>query len=282
MDTLTRKLNGGPGFAGPKDPTRFALLNNLSNQPDLIQDSNSFLTEILKLKGHIGTKHWTKEMSQFLLGSRNDISIFHLEHTFICLRRVLKFLESESRRDSNHILFVNTYRKYSELVQQVAVKSNQSYINDRWIGGMLTNWKQISESILLFKKFNAKFNQFVVENNIQIPIYQKAKRRYNGLDSPLHKASREASPKGVGLASPSLMSSMALPDIIILTNPDQNRNVIQEAKLFKIPIIAFADSNTNVQGIDYIIPGNSKSIYFMYFCLNLITITLESSQIKRP
>lgn len=263
MDTINSKIN----------KSDFVSVNNLSKQPNLghfrAQDSISFLTEILKQKGHIGTKQWTKEMSQFLLGSRNDVSIFHLEHTFICLRRILKFLESESRRDNNHILFVNTYRKYSELVEQVALKSNQSYINDRWIGGMLTNWKQISESILLFKKFNSKFDKFVIENNIQIPIYQKAKRRYNGL-------------KGATLITGSNLAStginprfMTLPDIIILTNPDQNRNVIQEAKLYKIPIIAFADSNTNVQGIDYIIPGNNKSIYFMYFCLNLITITLE-------
>jgi ribosomal protein S2 len=98
-------------------------------------------------------------------------------------------------------------------------------------------------------------------HNIQIPLYQKAKKRYEGLQ--LSKNNK---------------SSKYIPDIIILTNPDQNSIVIKEAQLFKIPVIGFADSNTNTFGIDYIIPGNNKSIYFMYFCLNLITITLQKTR----
>jgi small subunit ribosomal protein S2 len=172
------------------------------------------------------------------------------------IKKEMKTLSKEP-----HILFVNTQSKYSELVKQAALKSNQSYINDRWIGGTLTNWKQISESILLYNKFSIQFERFLMINNIQIPLYQKAKKRYEGL-----KLSKDNKP------------SKYIPDIIILTNPDQNNIVIKEAQLFKIPVIAFADSNTKTFGIDYIIPGNNKSIYFMYFCLNLITITLQKTK----
>jgi small subunit ribosomal protein S2 len=280
------------------------------NRPLIKTLRNEFIQDLLQTKGHLGTNNWTENMSKFLLGSRNGISIINLEYTFICLRRVLQFLEnmnryyqvkmqgleqlkSISRFSSNfasspHILFVNTHTKYSELVKQAAIQSNQSYINERWIGGTLTNWKQISESILLYNKFSTQFDSFLKLNNIQIPIYQKAKKRYEGLnysrnDSPQSGRIQEVKEAiSVDFSDEkSVFSSSYIPDIIILTNPDQNNIVIKEAQLFKIPIIAFADTNSKTLGIDYIIPGNNKSIYFMYFCLNLITITLQRSKLHR-
>jgi small subunit ribosomal protein S2 len=261
------------------DPQNESLAPSMTS---LVQNPNNILQYLLNTKAHLGTQTWTNNMSKFLLGSRNGISIIHLEHTLICLKRVLQLLENMNKDQEDsvmrkktffmkkemktlnkepHILFVNTQSKYSELVKQAALKSNQSYINDRWIGGTLTNWKQISESILLYNKFSIQFERFLMIHNIQIPLYQKAKKRYEGL-----KLSKDNK------------SSKYIPDIIILTNPDQNNIVIKEAQLFKIPVIAFADSNTNTSGIDYIIPGNNKSIYFMYFCLNLITITLQKTK----
>lgn len=248
-----------------------------TNAPVLVDE---IFQDLLKMKSHIGTNNWTKEMSRYLLGSRNGVSIINLEYTFISLKRVLKFLENYTKYNktkglNSNILFVNTYNKYSELVKHVAIRSNQSYINDRWIGGTITNWKQISESILLYDKFHRQFDEFLKMNNIQIPIYEKAKKRYEGLE-----LDRRSS--GIG-PSASVIENRAMqciiPDIIILTNPDQNNILIQEAQLYKIPVIAFADSNTLIKGIDYIIPGNNKSIYFMYFCLNLITITLQRNNL---
>lgn len=310
---------------------------SLPSNPRSLLNSNEFFEEFLKAKGHLGTSSWTKNMSNFLLGSRNGISIVNLEYTFTSLRRVLKFLENMTSYRGNggdhkttsakprsaqgfhpvplskhqkissgligeglrgqseaspssgettscplgtisspksfpHILFVNTCSKYSELVKQTAIKSNQSYINERWIGGTLTNWKQISESILLYNKFHMQFDKFLKIYNIQIPMYQKAKKRYEGLNKPRVQTESIYLNKK---ESQSFLSSEYIPDIIILTNPDQNNIVIQEAQLFKIPVIAFCDTNTKTIGIDYIIPGNNKSIFFMYFCLNLITITLQ-------
>jgi ribosomal protein S2 len=297
---------------------------------------SEFFQDLIKTKAHLGTNIWTKDMSKFLLGSRNGISIINIEYTLICLRQVLKFLEimklsgggweggssrvlrgvglcpplppttppqlpqSESRPPehpssmnnhySTHILFVNTSAKFSELVKQTALKSNQSYINERWIGGTLTNWKQISESILLYNKFSTQFDTFLRIHNIQIPMYEKAKKRYEGLNILSSRTARDVLRREAPLRPRSAMNrnthdkvlSMrsAIPDVIILTNPDENNIVIKEAQLFKIPVIAFADTNTKTLGIDYIIPGNNKSISFMYFCLNLITITLQGKVFK--
>ncbi len=234
----------------------------------------SLLKELFKTKAHIGRSTWVKMMSPFLLGSRNDIFIFELELTIMCMKQVLKVLEN-IRKKNGHILFVNTSSKYSELVKRTALSVNQSYVNDRWVGGSLTNWKQISKSIFLFQKFSFQFENFLKIHNIQIPIYQKAKKRYEGL---IGKAdifqSKKYKKESSNQNEPALYNE-SLPDLIILINPDQNPIVIQEAKIYQIPIIGFADTNTQNKDIDYIIPGNIKSISFMYFCLNLFTIVLQ-------
>lgn len=264
---------------------KFNQLENLksSKSIDLVKPLNSpqnsgsdpsLLKELFKTKAHIGRSTWVKMMSPFLLGSRNDIFIFQLELTIMCMKQVLKVLEN-IRKKNGHILFVNTSPKYSELVKRTALSVNQSYVNDRWVGGSLTNWKQISKSIFLFQKFSFQFENFLKIHNIQIPIYQKAKKRYEGL---IRKAdifqSKKYKKESSNQNEPALYNG-SLPDLIILINPDQNQIVIQEAKIYQIPIIGFADTNTQNKDIDYIIPGNIKSISFMYFCLNLFTIVLQ-------
>jgi len=288
--------------------------------------SNEIFQDLFQTKAHIGTTTWEKMMSPFLIGSRNDIFIFNLELTLVCLKQVLKVLEN-IRKKNGHILFVNTSSKYSELVKNTAGKLNQSYVNDRWVGGTLTNWKQVSESIFLFKKFSFQFETFLKIYNIQIPVYQKAKKRYEGLniarragfadseqigrgeqaltEQPqrscrLSKSEAARSPRIDSLVDsisnvsiwpkantnqqntiPQYRSNSSpayLPDIIILINPDQNEILLQEAKTYQIPVIAFADSNTKNKNINYIIPGNTKSISFMYFCLNLFTIILQKNK----
>jgi small subunit ribosomal protein S2 len=259
----------------------------------------------MKTKAHLGTIKWTKIMSPFLFGYRNNISIFNMEHTIICLKQSLKILQNIKLRNG-HILFVNTSPKYSALVRITASSINQSYINDRWIGGTLTNWKQVSESIFLFQKFAYQFDTFLKINNIQISNYIKAKKRYQGLrffdpnqstklvhplqltsyNSPVpcssvivgeaNKANNEQSEtirEENKTKQTNLISN--LPDIIIITNPEKNIIVLQEAKKYQIPVIGFVDSNTNNEDIQYLIPGNNQSTAFMYFCFNLFTIILK-------
>jgi len=261
---------------------------------------NNLFNDLMKTKAHLGTIKWTKIMSPFLFGYRNNISIFNMEHTIICLKQTLKILQNINKKNG-HILFVNTSPKYSALVRITASNIKQSYINDRWIGGTLTNWKQVSESIFLFQKFAHQFDTFLKTNNIQIANYIKAKKRYEGLrffksteldnsadlstviansdnTSNVHIEKEEntnisAIKKTTPFVYTNKMSN--LPDIIILTNPEKNMIVIQEAKKYQIPIIAFVDSNTNNEDIQYLIPGNNQSTAFMYFCFNLFTITLR-------
>ena len=292
--------------------------NNINESAPLILKSNLF-NDLMKTKAHLGTIKWTKLMSPFLFGYRNNISIFNMEHTIICLKQTLNILQN-IKKNNGHVLFVNTSPKYSALVRITASNINQSYINDRWIGGTLTNWKQVSESIFLFQKFAYQFDTFLKINNIQISNYIKAKKRYEGLrffnEATPHLSickSTGQSPKGNEykldksinilakpiyeevdtqntMASPTFDSTKLndasqkmeynLPDIIILTNPEKNIIVIQEAKKYQIPIIGFVDSNTSNEDIQYLIPGNNQSTAFMYFCFNLFTIILQQKNDK--
>ena len=251
-----------------------------------------FIQKLLKTKAHLGTKIWNKNVSHFILGSRNNIFIFDIEYTLFCLRQAFQVIHNISKKNG-HVLFLNTQNEYSELIQKVALLSNQSYINQRWIGGTLTNWKLISESLFLYKKFSFQFDIFLTQNNIQIPAYQKAKKRYEGiLVKPTDRylnirnfAFDEGKKSNIDLSYIQKYSKHKtlypeyLPDVIIITNPDQNEIVIKEAKIFCIPIIAFVDTNTNIQDIDYLLPGNLKSIRFIYFCFNLFTILLRRNRL---
>jgi ribosomal protein S2 len=278
--------------------------------------SGEFINDLIKTKAHLGCIKWSKFMSPFLFGFRNNISIFHLEETIICLKQTLKFLQSIKKRNGN-ILFVNTSPKYSILVKKTALLLNQSYINDRWIGGTLTNWKQLSQSIILFKKFMYQFDFFLKKNNIQITTYIKAKKRYEGLVGLDRLNEEKDSLGGLGTKSPnqtipiestesvysvdqlnrelnashpsisrSIQSIYSfnkinhLPDVIIITNPEKNIIVIQEALKYQIPIIGFVDSNIGHNNIQYCIPGNNQSTEFIYFCFNLFVIILNTNDKK--
>ena len=241
--------------------------------------SKNLLNDLIKTKVHIGTMKWTKTMSPYLFGYRNKIAIFNLERIVISIKQALKVLYGIKQK-KGHILFVNTSPKYKELVQITASTTNQSYINDRWVGGMLTNWKQLSQSVFLFQKFVYQFDSFLESNNIQIPSYQKAKKRYEGLKQLSCYNNSRIAPKGeLGVKlGENTSQQTVLPDIIILTNPEKNAIVIEEARKFQIPIIAFMDSNSKNENIQFLIPGNNQSISFMYFCFNLFAITLQRNK----
>jgi len=328
-----------------------ALINS---KPQIDEKMNSFYLDLFKTKAHIGFKDWNKDMSTYLLGSRNNISIIDLKLTLINLRKTLKFLESLKTIEQDglsvnsfsvqvlsglnqiegaaklrseaasidykvkkstlpHVLFVNTSNKFSELIKQVGFETKQSFINERWVGGTLTNWKQSSESIFLYNKFGFLFDNFLKSSNIQIPIYQKLKKRYGGFDGyqskilpkstdmdaqhscPRRSMSSTGIESRINTSIEYEYSRSTLPDVIVLINPEENAIAIHEAQLLKIPIIAFADSNTAITGvsqtgshrsknfskrfpgINFIIPGNNKSLSFIYFCLNLISITLQKN-----
>jgi small subunit ribosomal protein S2 len=243
----------------------------------LIPKSNpsksKFSQKFLRTKGHLGSTKWTKDMANSLAGIRHGMSVFNAKKTKIACSRVVNFLKNFQKDSKLDILFVNTSEQYRYLVKKVALTCDQKYINQKWVGGTLTNWSQISQSYSLFANFHDNFGNFLKKRKIHLPLYEKARRIYSGL------LPRQTTKIGSELFKNSTLGD-GLPDILFLINPQENQNVLHEANLLKIPVIALTDSHTKISGIDYMIPGNVESIEFVYWCLNLITITLQKRNLK--
>jgi ribosomal protein S2 len=131
-----------------------------------------------------------------------------------------------------------------------------SYVSYKWIGGTLTNWKQISKSVLTFAKFSERCEKFLVKNGIDFPKYTRVKKCFQGL---LYKENQKM-----------LLAFNQKPDLIFLINPNENQSILNEAYRLHIPVIAFTESSTNPKEINYPIPVNNYSIKFIYFCLKKI------------
>ena len=135
--------------------------------------------------------------------------------------------------------------------------SRISYGNFKWVGGTLTNWKQISKSVVTFAKFSERCEDFCLKNNLEFPRYKKIKKCFQGFLSHHHGTM--------------VLAFQEKPDLVFLVNPYENQNILNEAFRLNIPVIAFTQSHTPSHGISYPIPMNSYSLNFLYFCFKKIT-----------
>lgn len=219
-------------------------------------------------------KYWHPFLSQYLLGIRTQGAIFHpfgmkksVVQAFYILALIFK--------NNGHVLFINTNQEYADFIRNLSLltlKNTQkfssfpwlqtpkiSYSCYKWIGGTLTNYKQISKSILTFAKFSERCENFLLGNAIDFPRYKKIKTWFQGF---LVKTR----------AGPLTLAFQKKPDVIFLVNPNENPHIIEEAAKLHIPIIAFVESTTNLQGITYPIPGNIYAFEFLYQCFKKMIV----------
>lgn len=221
-----------------------------------------FYKNIIKTKAHIahrslninGQKRSHPYSVDFLLGCKNKHGITSPIDTFEKLYKSLHLIGFFSKKKKS-LLIVNTNKDCANFIenfyQSTPLKNYPvSYCNERWVGGFLTNWKQVSKSVHTFMEFSERFENFIVQNNINFPRYKKMKESFQGLKKE---------------------KSIKRPGLIFLINPNENRHVIEEALSLNIPVIAITDSNTNLDGISFPIPGNSNSLEFVHYCLQWIT-----------
>lgn len=233
----------------------------------------------LKTGIHIGHKSlrlskgnfWHPLMSEYFLGIRNGISIIDPIQTQRCLLRAFYVIASViNKRRNGNILIINTNPEFSRLCKNLSVltlhndnsqniikkNSSLSLVHYKWVGGTLTNWKQVSKSVLNYAKFAERCENFLYRNNIDFPKYKKIKQCFHGLitktQGKMYLAFNEK------------------PDLVFLMNPNENRHVIAEANKMNIPVIALVESNTNLKGIYFPIPANAYSAFFIYYCIKKI------------
>ena len=231
----------------------------------------AFYKGFTKYKAHIGHKSLNivgKKRSHpysvnFLLGCKNKHVIINPYQTFEKLLKslhVIGFFYSKKKS----LLIVNTNTDIANFIEyfyrSTALKNHSvCYCSEKWVGGFLTNWKQVCKSIQTFMGFSERFESFILQNNINFPRYRKMAQSFQGLKKD---------------------SFMKRPDLIFLINPNVNRHVVEEAVSLNIPVVAITDSNTNLAGISYPIPGNSNSIEFVSECLQWIVRVISKPSIE--
>ena len=214
--------------------------------------ANVSMRDMLQAGVHFGhqTRYWNPKMKPFIFGARNKVHIINLEKTVPLFNNALNFLSGVSARKGK-ILFVGTKRAASEAVKEAAQSCDQFYVNKRWLGGMLTNWKTVRQSIKRLKD---------LEQQAQDGTFEKLTKK-EGLMLTREMAKLESSLGGI-------KDMGGLPDVLFVVDADHEHIAITEARNLGIPVVSVVDTNSDPDGVDYIIPGNDDAIRAVQLYLN--------------
>ncbi len=201
------------------------------------------MRQLLEAGVHFGhtTRRWNPKMSPYIFGKRNGVHILDLEQTVPLLHRALVIVR-EVVAGGGRVLFVGTKRQASEVVAESAKRCGQYYVNHRWLGGMLTNWKTISQSIRRLKEVEEQLEQG--ETGFTKKELLNLTRERNKLDRALGGI------KEMG----------GLPDVLFVIDTNKEHIAVAEAKVLNIPVIAILDSNSDPDGVLHPVPGNDDAI----------------------
>ncbi|MGQ8366292.1 30S ribosomal protein S2 [Glaciecola sp. 1036] len=206
--------------------------------------ANVSMRDMLQAGVHFGhqTRYWNPKMAPFIFGARNKVHIINLEKTVPLFNEALSFLTSVANRKGK-VLFVGTKRAASEAVKEAAQKCGQYYVNKRWLGGMLTNWKTVRQSINRLKELESQSKDGTFDKLTKKEVLLLEREMFK-LESSLGGI------KDMG----------GLPDVIFVVDADHEHIAITEARNLGIPVVSVVDTNSNPDGVDYIIPGNDDAI----------------------
>ena len=212
------------------------------------------MREMLEAGVHFGhsTRRWNPKMEQFIFGARNKTHILDLQQTMPMFHQALQALSDVTSR-GGRVLFVGTKRAAAEKIAETARNCGQYYVNHRWLGGMLTNWSTVSQSIRRLRDLEARFesgeiNQLTKKETLQLTREQeKLERTLGGI-------------KEMG----------GIPDMLFILDTNKEAIAVQEANRLGIPVVAVVDSNASPDGVDYIVPGNDDAMRAITFYCELV------------
>ena len=202
------------------------------------------MIELLEAGVHFGhqTQHWNPKMKQYIYGARNGIYVLDLRKTTDLLDKAYEVVRDYAARNKN-ILFVGTKKQASEVVTEEAKRAGAYYINRRWLGGMLTNFKTIQSRINRLKEIET------MQEDGTFDVLPK--KEVIGLKKELEKLQ-----KNLG----GIKEMKRIPDAIFIVDPKKERICVQEAHALGIQLIGIADTNCDPDELDYVIPGNDDAI----------------------
>jgi small subunit ribosomal protein S2 len=206
--------------------------------------SNVTMREMLEAGVHFGhqTRYWNPAMGPYLYGHRNKIHIINLEKTLPLFDDAVNYIGKMASKKAN-ILFVGTKRSAQKIVKEEAERCGMSYVNRRWLGGLLTNFKTVKQSINRLKTIEAMQEDGTFE--------QMSKKEALTHSRELEKLSRSLS---------GIKNMPGIPDVLIIIDVGYEDLAVSEAVKLGIPVVGIVDSNNSPKGVDYVIPGNDDAI----------------------
>ena len=223
------------------------------------------MKELLEAGVHFGhqKRYWNPKMSKFIFGVRNNIHIINLEETLPALNAAAEFVNDLVQKN-NKVLFVGTKRSAGKVIKEEAERCGMPYVDKRWLGGMLTNYKTIRQSIRRLRDLEMLSTDGTFE--------KLTKKEALSLQRDLDKL--EASLGGI-------KNMGGLPDAIFVVDVDYENIAITEARKLGIPVIGIVDTNSSPDGIDYVIPGNDDAIRSIKLFVSSLADAAISGKEKR-
>ncbi len=224
------------------------------------------MRQLLKAGAHFGhqTRYWSPAMAPYLFGDRKKIHIINLEKTLPMLREAMNYLGAMAAQN-NKILFVGTKPQASKWVREQAVRCGSPYVDHRWLGGMLTNYKTVKNSIARLKELEERIHCG--------EIARLSKKEALSLTRECAKLDRTLS---------GIKDMDGLPDVLFVIDVEHEYIAVSEANKLGIPVVAVVDSNGSPAGVDYIIPGNDDSSRAIQLYLTAAADAIEESRMARP
>jgi small subunit ribosomal protein S2 len=201
------------------------------------------MRQMLEAGVHFGhqTRYWNPKMAQYIFGHRNKIHIINLERTLALYQDALKFARQLSA-NRGHLLFVGTKRQARDIVREEAQRCSMPYVDHRWLGGMLTNFKTVKQSIKRLREMEAMQQDGTFE--------RMAKKEALGLQRDMEKLHRSLG---------GIKELSSIPDALFIIDVGYQKGAVAEAVKLGVPVIGVVDTNHTPEGIDYVIPGNDDS-----------------------
>ena len=206
--------------------------------------ANVTMRQMLEAGVHFGhqTRYWNPKMAPFIFGDRNKIHIINLEKSLPLYNDAMNFVSKLASKKGS-IMFVGTKRQAGELIKQEAERAGMPYVNHRWLGGMLTNYKTVKQSIKRLKDLEAMDADGSLD-------------RLTKKEALMRRREMEKLERSLG----GIKDMGGLPDAMFVIDVGHEKIAVSEAKKLGIPVIAIVDTNCSPDGIDYPVPGNDDSI----------------------
>ncbi|MBA3582336.1 MAG: 30S ribosomal protein S2 [Gammaproteobacteria bacterium] len=206
--------------------------------------ANVSMREMLEAGVHFGhqTRYWNPKMGPYIFGARNKIHIINLEKTVPLFSDALNFISRMAAKNGT-VLFVGTKRAARDAVKEHAERCGMPYVNHRWLGGMLTNFNTIRQSIKRLKELEVMFEDGSID-------------RVNKKEGLVMRREAEKLERSLG----GIKNMERLPDVLFIIDVGFEKIAVREATTLGIPVVAIVDTNNSVEGVDYVIPGNDDAI----------------------